>query len=1242
MLALPSAVVLLAVSSTAPALRPDALVDPDSCVAAELAVRSVYWAHMTWPAENPTPKPPFDRSNGRAAAQAKVADDRAKRAALRLRWQQEVSAPEIQGELERIARTTQRPGMLREVYEALNGDARLLARCFVEPLLLDWRLRQAFKADERIQTTVRDVVDRELASSRLTDSFRTRAGYREVTYVLDEGTAELTQPRDRSETRVDSLQWGKLLGALESDVRGVMPDASNRRAGPSSGVASIPTGLFGAVRTESTAFVARGVISLTADRMTVATMAWPKISFEEWWQENRPATVDRDSAAADGAFALPTGPSEQGDRPDDSWFGRMQIEPYARREHSAIWTGNKMIIWGGTPERDVTLGDGAAYDPLTDQWQDISSVGAPISRAGHATVWTGTEMIIWGGWRSTSGQDITLFDGARYDPRTDSWKLVSTVGAPASGGWIGAVWTGREMVVWYGLTGARQGARYDPATDTWSPMSFIDAPLPREEKFTAVWSGTEMIVWGGNGIGFGETGTGGRYNPMTDHWVQMSTEGAPLTNYGHSAVWTGTEMIIWRGSLGGALHPNAAYDPVTDRWRGISGPRIPGDERRESSAVWTGTEMIVWGGRWGVGHSAADGARYNPVTNRWQRLSENGAPPERAHHSAIWTGEEMIVWGGQEENFDTAPLASTGGRYDARSDSWRPTRTSSPPPAATGGQSTLWTGTEAIIFGGRDEFSADDPSFSGGASFDPLTLLWTKIPRWPGYGGVRDHAAVWTGREMIVWGGWEYGGPGATGASYDPLTKSWTWLPYDGSPSRRSRHSAVWTGTSMLIWGGAYYFETFLDDGAAFNPATQTWTPLPPSGLSPRADHTAVWTGSRMFVWGGVGPHGDLADGALYDPVAGNWQPISSSDALSARSRHTATLADSKIFIWGGTSSDPIGSQYDLKTNSWAPLPSEGAPDPTTWHSAVWTGQELIVWGGRDARFQKRNSGGRYEPASNTWMPTTRVAAPEPRLWHSAFWTGSTMFIWGGIWAPGSGYTAICTTVPWYADRDGDGYGDPSSIVNACRHPAGMVQVAGDCDDTNPAINGGALDVCDGRDNDCNGLVDDDREGVDTDHDTIRNACDNCRTIYNPNQRDHDKDRVGDRCDNCLAIPNGTQHDLDNDGDGDMCDVDDGVVLMAGIDPQRVSWQTDTHYRSFNLYRGSLMELLLGSPYVQAPGTNRYAARWCGLTLPAVEDDLRPVAGDAIYWLVAGVGRLGEEPLGDGDTVLRTNTNPCP
>ncbi len=89
-------------------------------------------------------------------------------------------------------------------------------------------------------------------------------------------------------------------------------------------------------------------------------------------------------------------------------------------------------------------------------------------------------------------------------------------------------------------------------------------------------------------------------------------------------------------------------------------------------------------------------------------------------------------------------------------------------------------------------------------------------------------------------------------------------------------------------------------------------------------------------------------------------------------------------------------------------------------------------------------------------------------------------------------YAADAAT--WYADTDGDTYGDAASSYNACAQPAGYVADATDCNDTTAAANPGQAEVCDGIDNNCDGTVDEDSATdaatwyADTDGDTYGNA----------------------------------------------------------------------------------------------------------------------------------------------------------
>ena len=123
---------------------------------------------------------------------------------------------------------------------------------------------------------------------------------------------------------------------------------------------------------------------------------------------------------------------------------------------------------------------------------------------------------------------------------------------------------------------------------------------------------------------------------------------------------------------------------------------------------------------------------------------------------------------------------------------------------------------------------------------------------------------------MIVWGGADAIRLNS-GGRYNPGTDSWSATNTANAPDARSSHTAVWTGSEIIIWGGDSGFF-FLNTGGRYNPDTDIWTATSitnsPSG---RGFHTAVWTGGEMIVWGGYTKFQWLNTGGRYDPLANSW-----------------------------------------------------------------------------------------------------------------------------------------------------------------------------------------------------------------------------------------------------------------------------------------------------------------------------------------------------------------------------------
>jgi N-acetylneuraminic acid mutarotase len=364
--------------------------------------------------------------------------------------------------------------------------------------------------------------------------------------------------------------------------------------------------------------------------------------------------------------------------------------PSARIGESSVWTGKELIVWGGLDSKG-TLGSGARYNPTSNTWTPLPSAGAPSPRVGQTAVWTGSEMIVWGGARSLD-DETGLDDGARYNPTTNRWTPLPRSPLSPRGDHV-AVWTGKVMLVWGGLSGPdakpnllTDGAAYNPATNTWTLLPAAGAPSGRENE-TAVWDGKELLIWGGTrgtGTSAKYLNDGVRYDPAANRWSPIAAAGAPVGRISHTAVWTGKEMLVFGGTgATGLLADGGRYDPVANTWKPIAASDVVGP-RSGHTAVWTGSTMLVWGGS---GHlsrgGVSSGASYNPATNAWTALPDSPLAG-RVLQIAEWTGKEMIVWGGMyargEGDSASVGFLNDGARYQPTDKAPAPAATATPRP----------------------------------------------------------------------------------------------------------------------------------------------------------------------------------------------------------------------------------------------------------------------------------------------------------------------------------------------------------------------------------------------------------------------------------------------------------------------------------------------------------------------------------------------------------------------------------
>jgi N-acetylneuraminic acid mutarotase len=571
--------------------------------------------------------------------------------------------------------------------------------------------------------------------------------------------------------------------------------------------------------------------------------------------------------------------------------------------HSLVWdaAGDQLLIFGGY---GADRSDGLwAYHPADNRIERVDTVGpAPAGRGYHSAVWTGDQMLLFGG----VGGRFDFFDDLwSYDPRANSWTRLRPEGLrPTARFYQSAAWdpVGEQLLVFGGFdleAGLLEDLwSYHPASNSWTPLDPDGAHPPSRLSASMVWDpvGQRILLYGG--------GCGGcyrddlwSYQPQADRWERLETPGArPIARGGQGAIWdeAGRRMLLFAG--GESLNDLWSFRPSDGRWARLTPTVLLVPSLGGAHAVWdpVRNQMIVVGGDTGAADPGPAGVvrMYRPASNGWEESVMSGGPQIRTGHSVVWDDEsgQALLFGGRREG---SGVSGELWSYVPGMNRWTRLADGSAGPVARAFHSAVWDprGHQMLIYGGANERGT---SLEDLWSFRPATGAWTQLAgTGPAPRARIRHSAVWDAAagEMLVFGG--YADPdGYTSElwGYRPEERRWTVrAPEGAAPAGRSRHSAVWDTASgrMLVFGGYVGGVDYLGDLWAYESSRNAWTQLTPSPMPlARADHMAIWepTAREMLVYGGGAgdPSGELWS---YRP------PASPQPALTTPGTVTVTQA---------------------------------------------------------------------------------------------------------------------------------------------------------------------------------------------------------------------------------------------------------------------------------------------------------------------------------------------------------------
>src|SRR5438445_89664 len=189
-------------------------------VSYQRAIEDVYWRHRIWPKERPDPKPSLDAVMSQAQLEKQVKDYLRNSQALEDYWQRPITSPQLQAELDRMARHTKHPEVLQELLEALGNDPFVIAECLARPALADRLITNWYAYDQRIHGELKQRAETELQTRASVEQMKQLSGKYSEMEVVKNDPAQAKQNRDSARSiKLNGHEWDETAQKLSAMFR---------------------------------------------------------------------------------------------------------------------------------------------------------------------------------------------------------------------------------------------------------------------------------------------------------------------------------------------------------------------------------------------------------------------------------------------------------------------------------------------------------------------------------------------------------------------------------------------------------------------------------------------------------------------------------------------------------------------------------------------------------------------------------------------------------------------------------------------------------------------------------------------------------------------------------------------------------------------------------------------------------------------------------------------------------------